>query len=176
MMSSMMSKQLAQLPPVRRQMAEQMMRGLRGAAPAPPPKEFVWTNEEATVKGYECTWVNIMEGGIKKAAYCGSASPDLKISSSELEAAMGLTQALGQAIPPVGGGRGSSGAETRGFQWDTSEDEYPVISRCFEGDRIILNLEMDSFDRDKPSEDLFSIPKNYKKQSLWLPECEKGAA
>jgi hypothetical protein len=164
LMTSEMSKQLGQLPPEQRQMAEQMMRGLRGAAVAPPTKEFVWTKEKTTVKGYECTWVNILEAGVKRAAYCGTASPDFKMSGSVLDAALGMTRSLGQSIPSFAGASGSGQAATRGFQWDTSKEGYPLISRCFEADRIILNLELDSFNRENPSEELFSIPKNYKKQ------------
>jgi hypothetical protein len=163
-MAALMSQQMANLPPEQRQMAQQMLQSMRGAVQPPPPKEYVLTKESATVKGYPCTWVNILEGGVKRAAYCGTASPDFKLNNAELESALGMYQALGQFTSSLLGSSGLGQGASRGFQWDTTKEMYPLISRCFDGEKIILNLELDSFNRSEPSEDLFSIPKNYKKQ------------
>ena len=65
-------------------------------------------------------------------------------------------------VSPAGGENG----EARAFQWDTSVDGYPVLSRCFRGDEMTLELQLKSVDRKALSKDLFEIPSGYKKQDI----------
>jgi hypothetical protein len=57
----------------------------------------------------------------------------------------------------------------RAFEWDNGKVGFPVVSRCFKDGRIILNLELDSFNRNKPPAELFDIPGNYRKQGFGTP-------
>jgi hypothetical protein len=163
-MSQEMEKELAQMPPEQRRMAEQMMQNMGSAvAASTPPTRYVWTEETGTVKGYPCTWVRIMEGDKKKADYCGTSAADFKISDAELKSATGLNKAL-DMTPAMKGGSAQSRDEALGFAWDTSKDGYPIIARCFNGDRMVLDLELDSFNRQPPPAKLFEIPEGYKKR------------
>ena len=57
----------------------------------------------------------------------------------------------------------------RMFEWDSAKDGYPLVTRCYKDERVILNLELDTFNRDKPPAQLFDIPPDYRKQSLGPP-------
>jgi hypothetical protein len=57
----------------------------------------------------------------------------------------------------------------RMFEWDNEKDGFPVVSRCFSGERIILNLELDTFNHNKPPAELFDIPRDYRKQGFGTP-------
>jgi hypothetical protein len=77
----MMQQQLASLPPGQRVLAEGMMKSMAGSTP--PPVTYVWSTEKKTVADYECTRVDGMRGAEKVTEYCGSTSPDLKMSDGE---------------------------------------------------------------------------------------------
>jgi hypothetical protein len=167
-MDAQMKAQLDKMPPGQRQMAEQMMQNMRGMlAQKAIPDTYVWTTQTETRHGYQCTWVTIMQGNVKRAAYCGTPSPDLKLSDAEHAAAVGFGHALGNSSILV---RDTErGGQMRAFEWDNEKDGFPLVSQCFTGDRIILNLELDSFNRDKPPKDLFDVPRSYRKQSFGAP-------
>jgi hypothetical protein len=63
----------------------------------------------------------------------------------------------------TGGGEGGS---SRAFQWDTSVDGYPLISRCFDHGDTTLDLRLESSDRKPLAKDLFEVPSGFKKRDL----------
>jgi hypothetical protein len=163
--AAQMQEQMAHLPPAQRQMAEQMMKGMLGAA-TPVPDTYVWSQEKKTIGGYECTRVDVMQGTVKKAEYWGTPSPDFRMSEKERASLLAMQEYLRNYMIAVRGGSGGSGE--RAFQWDTSVDGYPIVSRCFNGDQMSLDLQLQSFDRKEPSGDLFQVPKGYKKQDFGM--------
>jgi hypothetical protein len=166
-MDAQMKAQLDRLPPEQRRMAEQMMQNMRGMiAQKSIPDVYVWTTDTDTRGGYQCTWVNIMQGDVKRAAYCGTTSPDLKLSEKEIATAVGFGHSLGNTSILT---RDERGGQMRAFEWNTEKDGFPVVSRCFRDERIILNLELDTFNRNKPPAELFDIPRDYRKQSFGAP-------
>lgn len=166
-MDAQMKAQLDRMPPEQRKMAEQMMQNMRGMiAQKSVPDEYVWTTDTETRGNYRCTWVTVMQGDVKRAAYCGTPSSDFTLSEKEHAAAVGFAHALGNSAILA---RDERGGQMRMFEWDNAKDGYPLVSRCFKGEQIILNLELDTFNRDKPPAELFDIPRNYRKQSLGTP-------
>jgi hypothetical protein len=166
-MDAQMKAQLDRMPPEQRKMAEQMMQNMRGMlAQKAVPDEYVWTTDTETHGNYRCTWVTVMQGNVKRAAYCGTPSSDFSLSEKEHAAAIGFAHALGTSSILVKDDRGS---QMRMFEWDSAKDGYPVVSRCFRDDRVILNLELQTFNHDKTPKELFDIPRNYKKQSFSSP-------
>jgi hypothetical protein len=153
-----MEKQLAQMPPEQRQMVQQLMKQTLGDAAKVPATEYAWTGDTMTVAGYACTRVEIRKGGVKRAEYWGTASPDFRISEDERKAVAAMHGYLGNSQLVV---RGRDVA-ARAFEWDTSKDGYPLISRCFDGDSMTVDLKIESWDRKPLSNDLFKVPSGYK--------------
>ena len=166
-MEAQMKAQLDRMPPEQRKMAEQMMQSMRGAmAQKSVPDEYVWTTDTETRGSYRCTWVNIMQGNVKRAAYCGTPSSDFTLGEKEHAAAVGFAHSLGNSSILA---RDERGGQMRMFEWDSAKDGFPLVSRCFRDERIILNLELDTFNHKKPPAELFDIPRDYRKQSFGAP-------
>jgi hypothetical protein len=166
-MDAQMQAQLDRMPPEQRKMAEQMMQGMRGmTARKSVPDEYVWTTDTETRGKYRCTWVNIMQGNVKRAAFCGTPSADFTLSEQEHAAAVAFGHSLGNSSILT---RDERGGQMRAFAWDNEKDGFPVVSRCFKDERIILNLELDTFNRDEPPAELFDIPGDYRRQSFGTP-------
>lgn len=160
-----MQKQLAQMPAAQREMAESMMKGVMSSMKPPTPTTYVWSKEHQKVLDYDCTRVDVMQGDVKKAEYWGTPSPDFKLGDAEHEAVLAMQGCLRDYMIMVTSAAGG-GAEPRPFQWDTSVDGYPLISRCFDGDVRTLDLTLTHFDRKPLAADLFTIPDGYKKQDM----------
>ena len=160
-MAAEMEKQMAQLPPEQRKMAEGMMQKAMVSGKSASPSEYVWTKEKAKVLGYECTKVEVMQGGTKRAEYWGSPSGDFKMSGPERTTMLAMQEYLRNftiQVKPADSGEGGS----RAFQWDTSVDGYPLISRCFDSGKMTLELTLEKFDRKPLDESLFAVPTEYK--------------
>jgi hypothetical protein len=157
-----MQRQLAKMPAAQRGMAQQMMQNAMGAMQQ-PPDQYVWSTEKKTIAGYDATRVDIMQAGVKKSEYWGTTSADFRMSDAERKTMLAMQEYLRNyiiTVNPAGGG------QARAFQWDTSKDGYPVLTRCFNGDEMTLELQLQSVDRKALSGDLFAIPSNYKKQEM----------
>ena len=159
--AEIMQKQLEKLPPEQRAMAQQMMQSAMPAASA-PQLTYVWTKDTKTVANYPCTFVQGMHGDTKVSEYCGSTSPDFKISDAERGTVLDMQRYLRNSAIMV---RTSDDA-TRAFQWDTSVDGYPVITRCFNDGVMTLDLTLQSVSRTPLPGELFDIPREYKKIDL----------
>jgi hypothetical protein len=165
-----MQKQLAKMPPEQRKMAEQMMQGAMGAA-KPRPTTYVWTKEKRTIKGYECTKVECMVGDEKRSEYWGTTSADFKMTPDERNSMLAMQGYLRSFMISVRGGEGGS---SRAFQWDTSVDGYPLVSRCFDHGDTTLDLNLETFDRKPLAKDLFEVPSGFKKQDFMGAEGMGG--
>jgi hypothetical protein len=167
-MDAAMKAQLDRMPPEQRKMAEQMMQNMRGmTAQRGVPDTYVWTTDTETRKGYKCTWVMVMQGNVKRAAYCGTISPDFVMTATERAGAVGFAHALGNSSILARDNERSS--QMRMFEWNSEKDGYPLVSRCFNGDKIVLDLELDSFNHEKPPKELFDVPAGYRKLSFGPP-------
>ena len=156
--AEMMQKQLEKLPPEQRAMAQQMM----PSGAAAPLLTYVWTKDTKTVANYQCTFVQGMRGDTKVSEYCGSTSPDFKISDAERGTVLDMQRYLRNFMIMV---RTPDDA-TRAFQWDTSVDGYPVITRCFRDGVMTLDLTLQTVSRASLSAELFDIPRDYRKIDL----------
>jgi len=165
-----MEKQLAQMPPEQRKMAEQMMQGAMGSA-KPTPTTYVWTKEKQTIKGYDCTKVEAMVGDQKRSEYWGTTSADFKMTPDERNTMLAMQGYLRNFMIMVRGGEGDG--SSRAFQWDTSVDGYPLITRCFDHGDTTLDLKLASFDRKPLDKDLFEVPSGFKKQDFMGGEGDK---
>jgi hypothetical protein len=157
-----MQRQLDRLPPEQRAMAQQMMQSTMGAA-QPAPDTYVWTTERKTIAGYDATRVEVMQGSVKRAEYWGTKSADFRMSDAERKTMLAMQDYLRNYIimvTPAGGG------EARAFQWDTSVDGYPVLSRCFKDGEMTVELQLDSLNRKPLAGDLFAIPSSYTKEQM----------
>jgi len=157
-----MQRQLDRLPPEQRAMAQQMMQGAMGAMQQ-PADQYVWSTDKRTISGYEATRVDVMQGGVKRAEYWGTPSADFRMSDAQRATMLAMQDYLRTSMisaSPAGGGA------SRAFQWDTSVDGYPVLTRCFTGDEMTLELELQAADRKPLSADLFTIPSSYRKQEI----------
>jgi hypothetical protein len=155
-----MEKQLAQMPPEQRKMAEQMMQGAMASA-KPTPTTYVWTKEKQTIKGYETTKVECMVGEDKRSEYWGTTSADFKMTPDQRNTMLAMQGYLRSFMIGVKGSEGGS----RAFQWDTSVDGYPLVTRCFDHGDTTLDLRLDRFDRKPVDKDLFETS-GYKKQDF----------
>jgi hypothetical protein len=160
-----MQEQLAKMPPEQRKMAEQMMQGAMGKVKDRPPTTYVWTKEKQTIKGYECTKVECMVGDDKRSEYWGTTSADFKMTPDERNTMLAMQGYLRNFMIGVSAGRGEGGS-SRAFQWDTSVDGYPLVTRCFDHGDTTLDLRLQSSDRKPLDKDLFETPSGFKKQDL----------
>lgn len=160
-----MKKQMADMPAAQREMAESMMKGMMANVQPPPPSTYVTSTDHQKVNGYDCTRVDVMQGEVKKAEYWGTTSPDFQLAAPEHAAVLAMQGCLRDFTIMARSGVGAN-AESRPFQWDTSVDGYPLISRCFDGDVMTLDVKLTSFDRKPLAADLFTIPDGYTKQDL----------
>ena len=170
-MMAEMEQQLSQLPPEQRRMAEEMLKGRSGGGAQPndkakPKTEYKWTTDKKTVLGYECTRVEIVEGGVKSAEYCAAKSKDFKISEGERKTILAMQKLIEGFASVVSSMGGQDDVQTRAFQWDTSVDGYPLITRCFEDGQVTLDLQLEAFDRKPIAAALFDVPAEYRKQTL----------
>jgi hypothetical protein len=156
----MMQQQLASLPPSQRAMAEGMMKSM--SSTLPPPLTYVWSTEKKTVAGYECTRVDGMRGAEKVTEYCGSTSPDLKMTDAERKTMLEMQSYLRNFTIMVKSGND----DTRAFQWDTSTDGYPVITRCYRNGVMTLDLALQSVSRKPVPADALMLPAGYKRMDL----------
>jgi hypothetical protein len=159
---SQMEQQMAKMTPEQREQTEKMMQGMMAAVKAPEPDRYVWSQEKQTVHGYECTRVDVMQGDVKRAEYWGTPSPDFKMKDEEHATMLAMQAYLRDQVIQVIPG---SGEGARAFQWDTSVDGYPLISRCFHGDHATLDLQYESLDHAPLASDLFKVA-GYKKQEF----------
>jgi len=158
----MMQAQLAKMTPEQRAQAEPMMKSMMGAMAAPPPLTYTQRPGTLTVAGYDCTLFEGTRGGQKVTEYCGSTSNDFRMSDAERATMLAMQTYLRNVAILV---RTSDDA-TRAFQWDTSVDGYPVLTRCFVNGATTLDLTLDHVTRTPIPRDVFEIPKGYKKQEL----------
>lgn len=161
-MSEAMQKQLDALPKEQRAMAEQMMQSAMGAKRPAPPQVYVWSKEKKTIAGYECTRVDGMRGDTKVTEYCGTRSSDFKLSPAEHQTILAMQGYFRNFMISV---RAPDDA-IRAFQWDTSTDGYPVLTRCYKDGKVTLELQLASVKREPPADSLFVIPSDYKKMDL----------
>ena len=155
-MMAQMQKQLDAMPKEQRAMAEAMMAqamGGRGGAAAAPQLVYNWTKDKQTISGYECTRVEGMRGPEKVTEYCGSTSPDLKLTDADRKTVLDMQPLLRNFTITV---RATDDA-TRAFAWDTGTDGYPVLTRCFARGKLTLELTLDGVARKGPTDDQFSL-------------------
>jgi hypothetical protein len=160
-MMAQMQQQLEKMPKEQRAMAEQMMKSRMGASTPTPPLTYVWSKETKTIAGYECTRVDGMRGDDKVTEYCGTKSNDFKMSDGERQTMLDMQGYLRNF-----GIRVQSGDETRAFQWDTSVDGYPVLTRCYRSGTMTLDMTLTSVSRKPIPEELFELPRGYKKMDM----------
>ena len=161
-MMAAMQTQLEKMPKEQRAMAEQMMKQRMGSgATPPPPLTYVWSHETKTVAGYECTRVDGMRGDDKVTEYCGTKSGDFRMSDRERQTMLDMQGYLRNFGIKV-----QSGDETRAFQWDTSVDGYPIITRCYRDGKLTLDLQLATVDRKSIPDEKFELPRDYKKMDM----------
>lgn len=156
----MIQQQMANMPPAQRAMAENMMKSMSGSMP--PPLTYVWSTEKRTVAGYECTRVDGMRGSEKVTEYCGSISPDLKLTDTERATMLAMQSYLRNFSIMVK----SADDGMRAFQWDTTTDGYPVVSRCYRHGEMTLDLTLQSVSRRPIPAEAFVLPDGYRKMDL----------
>ncbi len=164
---------MAQLPPEQRAMMEKMMQGTLKAPTATVHDVYVRTEDKQTVNGYECTRVNIMAGDQKRAEYWGTTSSDFKLNQDDRNTVLAMQDYLRNYTLQVASmGGGGDDAQPRAFTWDTSVEGFPLISRCFHGATMTLDLKLDASDRKAVAGALFEAPSGYKKREI--PRLDAG--
>ena len=156
-------KMLDQMPPEQRKMAEGMMQKSLGGMKQESQTVYVRTDEKMTVSGYDTTRVEAMRGNAKVSEYWGTTSSDFKMSPTEHRTILNMQGYLRNFLITV---RSADGGGLQAFEWDTSVDGYPVITRCFRGTETTLDLTLESFNRKPLPDELFVIPPDYKKMSM----------
>lgn len=151
-----MQKQLAKMPKEQRAQAEAMMKGMMGTTATQPPLTYVWTKDTKEIAGYQCTLVEGMRGDNKVTEYCGSKSSDFTMSDAERATMLDMQGYLRNFGISV-----QSGDETRAFQWDTSVDGYPVLTRCYKNGTMTLELQLASVSRKPIPDEMFEMPRGY---------------
>ena len=156
-----MQKQMEKMPKEQRAQAEMMMKGMMGTTAPQPPLTYVWTKDTKEIAGYECTLVEGMRGDNKVTEYCASKSTDFTMSDAEHATMLDMQGYLRNFGISV-----QSGDETRAFQWDTSVDGYPVLTRCYKHGTMTLELQLASVSRQPIPDEMFEMPRGYKRMDF----------
>jgi hypothetical protein len=160
---AMAQKELEGLPPEQRKMAEAMMQNTMSATSQSPQVEYVRTDEKQTINGYVCTRVEARRGKATVSEYWGTTSGDFKMSEADHKTVLAMQDYLRNFTLQV---RSADDGGTRAFQWDTSVEGFPIISRCFRGDITTLDIKLESFNRRPLPKDLFEVPSDYAKKEM----------
>jgi hypothetical protein len=156
----MMQQQLEKMPAAQRAQTEQMMKSMMGSMPS--QLTYVASDERKTIAGYECTRFEGMRGSDKVTEYYGSTSPDFAMSPAERKTMLEMQGYLRNFSIMVKGPDDSM----RAFQWDTSTDGYPVLTRCFTRGQMTLELTLQTLSRQPIPGEIFRLPKGYKKLDI----------
>ncbi len=160
-----MQKQLDALPKEQRAMAESMMKQTMASMSSTQDQlVYNWTNDKQKIAGYDCTRVEGMRGPRKVTEYCGSTSPDLKLTDNDRQTVLDMQGYLRNFLITVK----SDDQSTRAFAWDTSVDGYPVVTRCFEDGKVTLELTLATVNRKGPTDDQFKVD-GFKKMEMPKP-------
>ena len=103
-----------------------------------------------------------MRGADKVTEYCGTTSTDFKMSDAERQTMLDMQSYLRNFSIMVK----SSDDSMRAIQWDTNVDGYPVLTRCFRSGTMTLDLTLDGVNHKPIPNEVFEIPKGYKKRDL----------
>ncbi len=152
--------QLSQLSPQQRAMAEQMIQGSLNEESNAPKTEFVRTKETKKVLGHDCTMVKIQMDGETHAEYCACTSPDFKLSGAERAAVSEADRCIHNLFTIA---KPAKGDPSNAFEWDTGTDDFPLLTRCLDGETVTLEVTLESFDRTKIADSLFALPAGYSK-------------
>jgi Domain of unknown function (DUF4412) len=160
-----MQSQMAKLSPEQRAMAEQMMGQAMSSAAVQPEDVYVQSQEHQTIRGHDCTRVDVMQGTTKRAEYWGSTDDEFVMTKEERTTILAMQSYLRNYLLQMRTD-GEDGTSMRAFRWDTRTDGFPLITRCFRGDQATLDLHLIASDKKDLAEDLFKAPSGYKKRDL----------
>jgi len=168
---SVVQGQLSHLTPQQRAMAEQMLQSEANDEGDASKPEFVRTKEVKKILDHDCTIVKVRRNGETHAEYCACASPDFRLTGAERAALTEANLCLHSLFSTVEIGRGDpSGA----FEWDTSTEEFPLLSRCLSGETVTLQVTLESFDRNRVADSLFALPAGYSKMNAAEADSTDG--
>lgn len=161
-MQKRMQAHLANLPPERRKMVEDMM-AQNGVKPGQDPTQrptrnlkFTALGQKKTVNGFACEMYNVQDGDKLVERDCIAGWDKGLITKDDVSALMkfleSFTNAVGVPLPSVQ-------AEMNRYPG------FPVVRTALGPDGKTLHEEtLKSLKRDAPSADLFTIPAGYTKQ------------
>ena len=160
-----MEKQLANLPPEQRAMAEQMMQGglqgLMGGEPTPKPR--LEATGSGTWQSSPCKKYSVFEGATKTQEICSSPLKAIEGAEEATKAFRRMTsffEKMADSLP-------MGGSEDIDFDELLNDiDGFPVVTTQFQSGRITEVTTLESATNEDIDSSRFTIPDGYTRQDL----------
>jgi hypothetical protein len=161
-----MEAQMANMPPERRAMMEQMMSQMGGAAPGKKAvkRDVTATGRTETVGGFRCSVWEIAIDGVKDHEVCAAAPGSLPGGTEMLktmremgEMLKGLTEGLGQMAQSAATNTWADLAKINGI---------PILTREFENGKATSETRVSVIRSESVPASTFEVPKGYKERKM----------
>jgi hypothetical protein len=161
-----MEAQMANMPPERRAMMEQMMSQMGGGAPGKKAvkRDVTATGRTETVGGFRCSVWEIAINGVKDHEVCAAAPGSLPGGTEMLktmremgEMLKGLTEGLGQMAQSAATNTWADLAKINGI---------PILTREFENGKATSETRVSVIRSESVPASTFEVPKGYKERKM----------
>jgi hypothetical protein len=162
-----MEAQMANMPPERRAMMEQMMSQMGGGGPGakkPVKRDVTATGRSETVGGFRCSIWEVALDGVKDHEVCAAAPGSLPGGAEVLktmremgELMKGLTEGLGQM---------AQGAATDTWADLAKINGVPILTRDFENGKATSETRVSVIRSESVPASTFEVPKGYKERKM----------
>jgi hypothetical protein len=162
-----MEAQMANMPPERRAMMEQMMSQMGGGAGAmkkPVKRDVNATGRSETVGGFKCSVWEVVLDGVKDHEVCAAAPGSLPGGTEMLktmremgEMMKGLTEGLGQMAQNTASDTWADLAKINGI---------PILTREFEEGKATSETRLSVIRSESVAASTFEVPKGYKERKM----------
>ncbi|MBT4521793.1 MAG: hypothetical protein HOC23_17480 [Halieaceae bacterium] len=173
-MDKAMAEALAKMPPEQRAMAEKMMEQTlgqvgRGAAPIEKPEktEIRKTSRSDTINGFDCVYYESFKRGQKNREYCVTPWDKLGTSEDIRGSVVSMTALMEEVFSEL--------SKMAPVQMDSNPFDdimeingFPVLTRRFEGDRIVDEASLTSVSEKALGDAYFRPPNGYQQRAMGM--------
>lgn len=163
-----MEAQMANLPPERRAMMEQMMSQMGGGMPGAKNKavkrDVTATGRSETVGGFKCALWEVTIDGVKDSEVCAAAPGSLP-GGAEM---MKTMREMGEMMKGLTEGLGEMARRTAADTWaDLAKiNGIPVLTRDFENGKASRETRLSVIRSESVPASTFEVPKGYKERKM----------
>jgi hypothetical protein len=163
-----MEAQMANMPPERRAMMEQMMSQMGGGAGAAMKKavkrDVTATGRTETVSGFKCAVWEVALDGVKDQEVCATSPGSLPGGPEVLK----TMREMGEMLKGLTEGLGSMARRTAADAWSdlAKINGVPILTRDFEGGKATSETRLTAIRSESVPASMFEVPAGYKERKM----------